>query len=51
MSDGTLAKIAGMLEKKKEGPTDYSVLGGTGFQTDESDEEPLPPTGLTFKQK
>lgn len=46
MSDSALSKFAGML---KEEATDYSVRGGIPPQFNASAEEPLPPTGVTFK--
>ena len=47
MSDSVLTKIAGMVGKEV---VDYSAFGGTGFQTDSSKIEPLPPTGIEFKE-
>jgi hypothetical protein len=47
MNDSQLKKIAGMV--KKEEIVDYSVGGGHFIRTNESAEEPLPPTGVVFK--
>lgn len=51
MNDGTLAKLAGMARKKEE-VVDYSAFGGSGFRSYEGsdDMEPLPPTGIEFKE-
>ena len=48
MSDSVLAKIAGMVGKEEV--VDYSAFGGSGFQTNASEIEPLPPTGIKFKE-
>jgi hypothetical protein len=47
MNDSQLKKIAGMVEKEEI--VDYSVRGGHPIHTNESAEEPLPPTGVIFK--
>jgi len=50
MNDGVLKKIAGMVIK--EAPADYSLNSAGHFQVNaKTEEEPLPMTGIVFKNK